>query len=170
MGTENVKLFGSWYSIVPWVKIAGAWKNVATSYVRIAGAWKVVYQAVTVAISNQNISDSAAGAPSLASYGLANTGVASWATINSGSGTFGGEWLPSGTASNYDVRVTVNSGSLDGSSSATGSWLNLGTTRSWAVARSSVGNQSANLTVEIRDAGTLSVLDSATITLSATYS
>ncbi len=171
MASANIKVGGTFRTATGiHVKVAGTWRAVQSGYIKVAGVWQQFWAAVTVAISDQNIIDSAVGAPAFAQYALANTGVASYATINNGSGNIPGEWLPSGTPANYDVRATLNSGSLDGSSSATGSWLNLGTGRAWLVQRLSAGVQAANLTIEIRDAGTLAVVDTATVVLSATYS
>lgn len=78
-----------------------------------------------------------------------------------------GDWIApkSAAGANYEVRCTVNSGSL--SSGTTGSWLSLGTSRSWVVAVSSGGGSAtANVTIEIRRASG-ATLDSATISISA---
>lgn len=79
-----------------------------------------------------------------------------------------GDWItPKAAAgSAYDVRVTVNSGSL--SSGTSGSWLSLGSSRSWGVSVSSGGGAaSANITIEIRKASSGVVQASTTITISA---
>lgn len=80
-----------------------------------------------------------------------------------------GRWLISGSNSDYEVRATLNTGALDGGSSVTGSWLVLSTIRSWwcQVTSDSEALSAANLTIEIRDAITLVVLDTATIAISA---
>ena len=120
-------------------------------------------------ITDQTVDDSAVLSAVSATYTLGNTGTASYTTLNSGSGNYSGEWVPvTVDGSKYDVRWTVISGSPTGS--ATGSWLSLGTSRSWTVSRGTVGNTTASGTVEIRNAATLIVMDSATITLQATYS
>lgn len=80
-----------------------------------------------------------------------------------------GDWItPKAAAgSSYEVRVTVNSGSL--SSGTSGSWLSLGLTRTWSVAVSGGGEASANITIEIRKAssGVIPPGGTATITISA---
>lgn len=79
-----------------------------------------------------------------------------------------GLWLLSGINSNYEARATLNTGALDAGSSVTGSWLVLSTTRSWwCQITAGLNVQQANLTVEIRDAVSLAVLDTATIVLYA---
>jgi len=94
-----------------------------------------------------------------ATYQLTNAGVES-ATL-AGTNT----WLPAGSAANYDCRLTMTTGSVTGS--ATGTWLNLGTTRSWSLTQSVIGSASASGTIEIRDASTLTVLGTATVSFYA---
>lgn len=75
-------------------------------------------------------------------------------------------WLLSGSASGYDVKATVTSGSL--SSGTTDTWLNCGTSREWYVQNSIPGTSIAcTFTVELRPTGGGSTLDSATINLQA---
>jgi hypothetical protein len=59
-----------------------------------------------------------------------------------------GDWIsPKGAAgSSFEVRCTVNSGSL--SSGTTGSWLNLGSNRSWNSSVAALGGTAgANVTI-----------------------
>lgn len=74
-------------------------------------------------------------------------------------------WLNVGSASDYECRLTVNSGTApDGSGN--GVWLGMGTARAWGWIDSVIpGDVQANCTIEIRDAVTLNVLASATITV-----
>lgn len=107
----------------------------------------------------------------VATYQLKNDGTAH-AIATDGTGVaattdtpIAGEWAPGATGANYDVRVTLISGTLDGGGSATGVWLNLGTTRAWSHSHSSAGSSSGVIQVEIRPAGGGATLDTATITL-----
>lgn len=81
------------------------------------------------------------------------------------------DWIiPNEDASGlYEVRCTLNSGTLEGSSDATGSWLALSSDRLWRVFDNSyppATAETAELFIEIRyDGG--SVLDSCTVNLSA---
>lgn len=121
---------------------------------------------VVVALSNQNIDDINAGGAA-ATYTLSNTGAVQASTVSGGPQILGAWVIPvSFAGSAYECRATVNSGSV--SSGTTGTWEDLGTSRSWSRAQASVGSSSVNLTVEIRNASTLAVLTSATIVLSAT--
>jgi len=85
----------------------------------------------------------------------------------SGSTTDIGNWMePLGAdaESNYEARFTVNSGSPSGTFN---SWLNLGTSRLISLSRNTIGQNSAQISVQIRRTGTTTVLDSAIITLNA---
>lgn len=77
------------------------------------------------------------------------------------------DWLlSSGTASDYEVRCTVNSGTLAGGSSATGSYLALSSSREWYVETTHV-TATASLTIDIRDASNTSDAISFSVSLSA---
>lgn len=77
-------------------------------------------------------------------------------------------WLSAGTTSGYEIRVTPLSGTFSTGSDSTATWLNLGTSRSWKVSKNSAGGKTCTATYEIRDASSLVVLNSATISLTAT--
>jgi len=78
-------------------------------------------------------------------------------------------WLLVGSASDYEIMVTVNSSTVPLGGSATATWLSLGTTRSWTLTDSTADavGESAEILVQIRDATSHAILDSATITMSA---
>ena len=77
------------------------------------------------------------------------------------------DWLLVGAASDYECRLTVNSGTAP-AGSATGSWLALSVTRAWTLTDSSVAGPviSNNCTIEIRLASTQTVKATATVTMS----
>lgn len=76
-------------------------------------------------------------------------------------------WLVGSTnGAAYECRATIVSGTP--TSGTTGSWLNLGTNRSWSVSRSSLGTKSFVFDLEVGPAGANSALKTARITLSAT--
>jgi hypothetical protein len=81
-----------------------------------------------------------------------------------------GDWLsPKTSMSRFEARATLVSG-VHCTSSIFGTWLNLGSNVSWQIV---MGNSSAltighcDFTLEIRDSVTLSVLGTASITLTA---
>lgn len=106
-----------------------------------------------------------------ASFIINSSGQASGLGSNGDNGTgtnanYTGEWLMSGAASAFEVRATVTSGTVDGGS-ATGVYLNCGTTRSWEKAYAGVGSQTCTILVELRPAAGGAVMASATMTLTA---
>ena len=74
-------------------------------------------------------------------------------------------WLATGDAIDFEVRVTLNSGSLQ-STAPVGVWLSAGTSWNWFVKTTS-GVRNASLTVEWRDVATLTVQGSIIVNLNA---
>lgn len=95
--------------------------------------------------------------------------------VGGDSGTIAGQWInmrPTdvATAAAYDIRVQHTGGTAP-TGSALNTWLNLGTTRSWSnfvTFSGGFAQTSTTVLVEIRNATTLAVVDSATITWTAT--
>lgn len=83
------------------------------------------------------------------------TAEASGMMVGTGGASYA--WLLSGLASAYEIRADVSSGSL--SSGTTGSWLNMGTDRSWTVSRTTLGTNSCTLQFQIRRVSDGVVLD-----------
>lgn len=120
-----------------------------------------------VSIANLGVSDvTISPTNASATYQLTNAGVINRIT-NSGGTTSPGNWIfpASAAGANYEVRATVNSGSL--TSGTTGAWTALSSSQSWTLQQTSVGAVSCNITIEIRHATSLAVLDTASITLEA---
>ena len=119
----------------------------------------------TIEITNRTVTNTAADpGTAVATYALNNNGSITFVT----GGTQTTEWmLPNiaAYAARYEARATITGGTL--TSGTTGSWINLGTTRTWARDRTGIGSNSCTFTLEIRDASSLQVLDSASITLTA---
>lgn len=124
-----------------------------------------VVSSATITISDVTVSASNGGAGANASYELQTDGDISQ-SIN-GSASNIGEWVVprSAAGGNFEVFATLNSGTL--STGTTGSWLDLGSDRSWGVSQAIVGTKTAVIGLEIRRVGTTTVLDSCTVTLEA---
>lgn len=147
-------------------KDGGTWKT-GTAYVKDGGAWKPWLvgggggspggASITNQLQSRNTTTPTAAT---AQYVLNSSGQAQ-RIDDDGTTNISGEWLVSGAASDYEVRATVNSGSL--TSGPTGSWESLGTTRTWTLTRASVGTSSCVLLVEIRRVSDSVVVTSATI-------
>ena len=96
-------------------------------------------------ISVSTVSVNAAGTLSMTSAGVA-----------SGNGTFAFSynWLLSGLGSSYDVMATLQgSTTLTQGGSVLGSWLPLSSNRSWSYTRSGVGEDVADLLIQLRPTG-----------------
>lgn len=76
------------------------------------------------------------------------------------------QWKLQGAAGDYEVRATLDSGSL--TSGTTGSWLACSTTRTWVRQRTANGTSSAQLTIEIRRVSDSVVVGTGVWTLDAT--
>lgn len=109
----------------------------------------------------------------VASFTLYSDGRHSLTSSNAGEEFFDGEWqflqgvFP---GSDYEVRATAGAvvgggGNLTGD--AVGSWLSLGTTRSWTITTTTQGFISRSFFVEIRRVSTGLVVADATIELAA---
>lgn len=75
-------------------------------------------------------------------------------------------WLVSGLPASFEVRCTVISGAVTGT---TATWLSLSTTRDWSITDTSndYNSEVAAILLEIRDAVSLAVLASATWSMEA---
>lgn len=118
-------------------------------------------------ISLSGVAVSSVGSGSqTATYTLESDGDVVTATTPLGSSDIG-DWIdPKANApSDYEVRATLNSGTL--TSGTTGSWLALTSNRTWTLGRVTVGvADQVELTIEIRK-GSGATLASATVTLDA---
>lgn len=142
-------------------------RTITEAWYQDGGSLRKVWPAAAALLTNHTISAISGSGPVTATFTLASSGAASGATSpgGTGGGTYSGEWMVVGPASGYEARFTILSGAL--SAGTAGSWLNLGTTRAWSVSRATIDNSLCQGTVEIRDATTLVVLATATITLEA---
>lgn len=144
-------------------KSGGAWVTLTTAKRRLSGAWVNLFESVVV---NDATYSSLALSPddSSITVSFTNTGLVQ-ISQNSFPSVTQYTWLLSGAASDYQIRATLNSGTL--TSGVTGSWLNFG--QSWNVTRTTnvVGTSTATITIEIRDVATSTVQDSGVITLNA---
>lgn len=155
-----------------WVDIAttrqrrdtGAWVNLDLVRRRSGGAWTVIWQSIT--INDQSVNRTA-GAATIAGYRLNTSGIAeklegiTYTTLET--------WLgsPGYSSSSYETRATLQSGDPL-SSGTTGMWQALSSSREWQQQATVPGTTlSSTLLIEIRNATTLAVVDSATIILTS---
>lgn len=164
--TLHVKDAGVWKEVtIPSVKDAGAWKEVQEGWVKDAGTWKMFYQNLLVQLTSFNVTSTRI-APATATAGVRMTSTGLQQSNDDGVYTTEDTWLQAGVNSDYEVRVTVNSGSLTAGS--TGTWLPMTSTRDWYVADSAGTFPTANITLELRLAASpFTVLASSTHILTA---
>jgi hypothetical protein len=158
----NMNVSGVRKNITVWNNVAGVWKRISVKH-NVAGVWKTITSLVSLP-ATIDVSDARMNTTSSASFTLNNTGTySSIANVLAPSGT----WLGSGSASSYDCRATIVSGTV--TSGVVGTWQNLGTSRGWSKNDSTAGftGESVTLTLEIRDASSLAVVATATLGLTA---
>lgn len=162
--TFKARTGGSWVDVATTAKrrSSGAWVDIDFVKRRSGGSWSTVWQRI-------NIADAAATSVRFAGTATAQYQIKSDGTLwfTSGNNTLvqSSDWLDFGASSSYEVRATLTSGTLD--SGTTGSWLSLSTTQTWSISQGIVGVNTAAITIEIRNATTGVVVDTAYITLYA---
>lgn len=166
--TISVRDGGTFKEATPYVKDAAAWKAVQFGYVKDAGAWKQFFQALIIAISRTSATrTTTAPTAATATYRLDNDGNIS-TTFGPSAIAVRGTWAtppPVTNPGDFECRATLLTGSVTGTF---GTWQGLDTSRSWSL--SSGGGPSAtsgSMTLEIRRASDLVVLDTNTITFTA---
>lgn len=162
--TYHVRDAGVWKEITdPQVRDAGVWKPVQEGWVRDAGTWKQFYARIQPAhLTSFDVNHfSLPGVTAQAGVVVASSGAHQ--RLQGATFTTVATWLNSGAAGDYEVRARINGGSW-------GSWLNCGTTRSWAVSSVTPGvaaTQTVDLEIRLA-ASPFTVYSSSTHFLSAT--
>lgn len=135
---------GTWRHVnTVYVNDGGTWRRIQTIYVNDGGTWRQVYvgDVISFAFGDYQFSS---GSSATASYQLRSDGFQGRKGVSIGT-----PWItPQINMSAYECLATVDSGTL--TSGTTGSWLNLGTTRSWSKTQSGDGISSVTVTVQIR--------------------
>lgn len=148
--TQYVKVGGSWRTVdSPRVKVSGAWRTVQQSYVKVSGTWRTFFQALGANLPS-SITDSAlAISTANASVTLTVNSNGTWA--GNGDLSPSGTWQVGGTAADYEVRLTLSTGTAP-AGSAMATWLSCGTTRSWRITETRDGYYTTSFTgtLEIR--------------------
>lgn len=134
-----------------------------------------MFQLIVAALSGTSyspniisIDDDTSDAYNSMTAGVSLNGNGSLSIYYNGSPIVVGYWItPQTNMSDYEVRATLSSGNTP--TGTLGSWLSLGTTKSWTL-QSSSGALSSVILLEIRWTGDNSVQDSATYTLNASDS
>ena len=141
-----------------------------TAITLASGGCMAAGAATSASITNQTATTEVTDpADATAGYKLQSSGQAQKTNLGGTYEDITGEWETSGLpGSLYECRATVTAGSL--TTGSTGSWDSLGSDNTWTKDQTVVGNSTCTFTLEIRDAATGTVLDTASITLDATVS
>lgn len=166
--TMHVKDGGTWKEVTaPSVRDGGAWKDVKEGWVKDAGSWKQFFIAEQVVLTNRTVSNFKVGSTATAGIIFGSTGqlqTREGATVDNVSG----EWLdPVGGGASYWIRATLTGGVTPTTNPGLGTWLELSSTREWRNDRTTDGNTTSEILFEIAATNGGSVLDSATITITA---
>lgn len=122
--------------------------------------------AEAVNLSTRMIINEVTSAECHAGIVLAGDGVAFTKNPNNSDSQITGEWLITGSAASFYVQRTIITGSLDTDPGS--GFLQLNSTRTYAILQSGLGRQAAQIFLEISDdASGIPVVESATITMEA---
>lgn len=143
-------------------KLSGA--NVPVDMVRrrSGGSWITAWTRITC--SDTTASSSRNIGTATAAYEARSDGTV-YRTNGNNTLVFLENWLAFGVTSNYEIKATVLSG--DAPTGTLGSWLALSSNRAWTLSQSAVGDTTCTLLIEIRNALSLAVVDTATVTIYA---
>lgn len=147
-----------------WVNDNNVARQIQEIWVNDNGTARMIYQALAITINDQTASY-VGGTP--AEYYLTSSGAIQ--IRQSAVLTTVGSWITNAAfAGLFECRATVLSGSL--TSGTTGAWQSLSTTRTWTRGAASGAFQQCFFLLEIRNATTGVVADSANILLEADLS
>lgn len=170
MATTYVNDAGTWRPLINiYVNDGGTWRSIQSAYVNDGGTWREVFTNAVVSFFGDSFSrvDDTGGAPLItATFKVDNDGRLYWnIDPTTDSITIKQNWiLPNGAVgSNYECRVTVNSGAF--STGTVSTWLNCDTDRTWTLSRNALGSSSVGFTLEIRRTFDGVVLDSANFSI-----
>lgn len=119
--------------------------------------------ATVVNFTNTTVDDQLDG---YAAYQVNSDGYAKYAIDSSGYINYEQWCTPATDGGNFEVKATISSGTV--SSGTTGSWLATSTNPTWTKQRATPGTSTVTLSMEVRAAGGSTVLDTWTVTLTAT--
>jgi len=173
--TIHVNRSGTWEEITEvYVNRSGTWERIEEIYVNRSGTWESVYVGDVITLNDITTNDFAVD-PDNAQVAIMYAADGTVMRSHSG-GAFAdypdhGPWIaPQTNMADYEIRATLESGTVNSPSDATGSWLSLSSDRLWNINRTSIGSNSATLTIEIRHAASGVIKDTATLVISATVS
>lgn len=169
--TAHVRHASAWRNAKPYARHSGSWREVKNAYVRHGGSWREFYVNAVLALPSPFVSDAVLGVgTAVANYIIRANGRVQH-EVSGGFPFDVGAWItPQANMTDYQLRTTLVSGSLNGGQITTPNWIPLGTIDySWFVIRSSPGQSQAVVQIEIRRASDGVVLVDSPINLLASF-
>ncbi len=149
-----------------WINDNGTARRIQEIWVNDSGTARKIFAGDQITIADVGASsDVTSPSSATATYRLTSAGNIEYTT---GSNTINdqGDWItPQTNMASYECRMDVLSGTF--SSGTTGAWMSLSTTRTWTKLQSVNGSSAVSGTLQIRRTSDGTVMDSATITLTA---
>lgn len=179
----HVKDGGVWRTVDdPQVRVSGVWRPVQEGWVRVSGVWRQIFSRIAVNLnflkgaSFSAFQITSAGNPVTVSAGVKfqsdgtlqdRNPTSPYAFADSAAGQWASTEPDAGIGSDYQVRLTVNSGDNPTSGPAVSTWHTISSDRQWDLSvTGTVASKSGSWTVAIRDVATNTVQDSATFSVS----
>lgn len=152
MPSTEVKHSGAWRTLSGIeVKHSGAWRTITEVWAKHSGAWRQVYSGLA-AIFNTNGDTNTRFSVGLVYAGIQFNSAGTESEYNTAGGLVSiGQWLVAGTAAEVWVQMTVHSGTWNSLNAGT-SRLQLSTTRSWRLSRSTNGSSTVSCSLVFYDA------------------
>lgn len=171
--TSHINVSGTWKEVTEkHVNVSGTWKEITNGYVNVSGTWKEFFSSSFLDPDLDGTTETYSHTGTGGAGGDCRIQVDTDGDIyqKGGLDTKQDDWLLSGgTASEYEVKADVVSGTVDVGDS-TGTFLALTTDRQWGVQESALTTDTLELTITIRHATNTSDSISFTAELSATGS
>lgn len=151
MSTE-VKHSGAWRTLTGIeVKHSGSWRTIKEVWAKHSGAWRQVYSGLAAIFNTNGDTNTLFGAGTCYA-GIQYNSAGTESEYNTAGGLVSiGQWLVAGTAAEVWVQMTVHSGTWNSLNAGT-TRLQLSTTRSWRLSRSTNGTSTVNCTIKFYDA------------------
>jgi hypothetical protein len=148
----EVKHSGTWRTLKAIeVKHSGSWRTIQEVWAKHSGVWRMVYSGLS-ALFNTNGDTNTRFSLGIVYAGIQFNSAGTESEYNTAGGLVSiGSWLKAGSASEVWVQLTTHSGSWNSLNAGSGR-LQLSTTRSWRLSRSSNGSSSVSCTIKFYDA------------------
>ena len=165
---------GAWRKATEiYIRSGSTWRDVKEAWLRIGGTWQQVFLASVVTLSGASVTHVFDGV-TYAGVRINSDGTvdqrknSTYTQLSSGT-----DWIiPNSAASGdtYEVYATKTGDTLDASSAALSTWINVSTNPQWTIADTTAddGADTATVTIQIRKNGGAAV-DSGVYNLSANY-